>query len=147
MFDCFSLMKYSTFLLVIVIAILSCAGFAQEPKSSPSPQEQPAKPPEEEKVYSSKEVDTKAVIKNRDSIDPGTSMGYSRDCPDGVVLVLKVVLYKTGKVTNIQIVKPINCSFEEKAIKNVRKVKFTPAIKDGVAVSQYQTFQFNFHKF
>jgi TonB family protein len=74
-------------------------------------------------------------------------MGYSSDCPDGVVLFLKAVLHKSGKVTDIQVVKPINCSFQEKAIKSVRKIKFTPAIKDGVAVSQYQVLQFNFHKF
>jgi TonB family protein len=132
--------------LLIVSLSGFLSNFAQTPKPSPTSiaQEQTDKVADSDKVYSPKEVDAKAIIKNRNKLDP---TGFSLDCPDEAILVLKVILHKSGKVSDVKVIKPISCSFEEKAIKSVRKAKFTPATKDGVAVSQYQLIEFRFHRF
>jgi hypothetical protein len=53
------------------------------------------------------------------------------------------VLCKTGEVTNIQIINPLPFGMNERLIEAVKGIEFTPALKDGKAVSQKQIFEFS----
>jgi len=134
--------------VVLLTGFLFTFSFAQnqKPISASPPQEKSGSVPDEDKVYSPKDVDTKAVIKNTKELDPG-KIGPSSDCSDGARIRLRVVLHKSGTVTAIKTIKSASCSLDEKAIKTVHKIKFTPAIKNGVAVSQYMTMEFGIHKY
>jgi TonB family protein len=55
--------------------------------------------------------------------------------PDEVAL--KMVLRKTGKVTDITVLQASGCSYDREAIKAASKLKFDPALKDSQPVSQY----------
>ena len=60
-------------------------------------------------------------------------------------VVLTAVLCRTGKVTNIKVVKGLPDGLTEEAIKSTRGIKFEPAEKDGEAVSQALTRECNFN--
>jgi TonB family protein len=52
---------------------------------------------------------------------------------------------KSGKVTDVKIIEKSKCSvFDERAIRATQKTKFKPAKKDGVGVSTYMTFEYNY---
>jgi photosystem II stability/assembly factor-like uncharacterized protein len=92
---------------------------------------------EEDKVYTDKEVDIKANF-NKLEDQPQ----FKSDCPDNVDIILRAIMHKSGKVTGVTLIKGAGCSFDIEAIKAVRKLKFTPAIKDGRPVSQYLDVEF-----
>lgn len=90
-------------------------------------------------VYTVDEVDVRAKVKNQlehlpDALD---------DCPIPVGVSLRVVLRKSGKVTDITVLKSSGCSYDLEAIKAVRNLKFDPAIKSGQRVSQYSKIEYN----
>jgi len=95
-------------------------------------------------VYQQSEVDVKAVIDRRTVKKPS-----GRSCQDADVKVaVKAVLHKSGKVTDVEVVESSSCkSFEKAAVKVTRKLSFTPAKKDGAAVSQYQTLIYDYTRF
>ena len=83
-------------------------------------------------VYTVDQVDVRAKVKNQlehlpDALD---------DCPIPVGVSLRVILRKSGKVTDITVVKSSGCSYDREAIKAVNKLKFDAAIKSGQPVSQ-----------
>jgi hypothetical protein len=48
-------------------------------------------------------------------------------------------------VTEVEVRRESDCKkYQERAVKSVRKVKFKPAQKGGVAVSQYAMFEYNY---
>lgn len=94
--------------------------------------------PEEDIVYAGKDVDAKAVITSK----PRPLNG--RGCPPKVSATLRLVLHKSGKVTGIQVVKLANCRLDRSSMEEARGLKFEPARKGGVPVSQYITVQFNY---
>lgn len=96
-------------------------------------------------VYTQQEVDVKAVVLDRRSVDRSAG----RSCKDSdVKVVLRAVLHKSGKVTDVEVVESSSCeSFQKAAIKIARKISFTPAKKDGVAVSQYQSLIYDYNRF
>jgi len=140
--------RNSVLALIPLISFLFLTSFAQVQKSGShaEPQSSPDKVADEDKVYSRKEVDTKVTILNRKEIDPG-KLGASLDCQNGAMVILRVVLHKSGKVTEVKIKRSSQCSLDVKAEKAVRSIKFMPATKDGVAVSQYIEMKFQFRKF
>lgn len=105
-------------------------------------QDPPRKVLDEDIVYSEADVDVKAEILNLDDIDPIRSLGASLDCKDKVEVQLTMVLRKSGKVTNVKVVKSAKCSFDAKAIQSVKRIKFKRAEKNGVVVSQLSTVSF-----
>ncbi|MCP9493684.1 MAG: energy transducer TonB [Pyrinomonadaceae bacterium MAG19_C2-C3] len=135
-------------MFVVASMFLLSSGFAQNqnPSSSSVSQDKIGKASDEDKVYSPKEVDTKAVIKNQKELDP-ERLGAAIDCRNGARGVVKAVLRKSGEVTDIKVKIPALCSLDEKAAKIVSFAKFTPAIKDGVAVSQYIEIKYEFRRF
>lgn len=88
---------------------------------------------DENKVYTTNEVDVKAVIKK--SPRPKPVMNWN--CPSKGEVLLKIILHKSGKVTNIEVIKGIKCGYEQKAIEAAQKIKFVPATKTNRPVSQY----------
>lgn len=92
-------------------------------------------------VYQPEEVDVKATIDRRNMKHP-----TGRDCGDSEVKVLlRVVLHSSGKVTDIEILESSSCeNFQNAAIKAARELKFIPARKNGLPVSQYQKLGFNY---
>lgn len=94
--------------------------------------------PDEDKVYAVNEVDVKANVRNRLEHLPDRKS----DCPDAVQVLLRVVLRKSGKVTDVTVIKPSGCSYDQEAIKTVRKLKFDPAVKSGQPVSQYSEMEY-----
>lgn len=95
---------------------------------------------DEDKVYMPREVDVKAKIKNRDEYVPS----YQRGCPRSMLVTVRVVLHRSGKVTEAHVVKGMTgCAYDREAIKAARGLKFVPAMKDGHPVSQYVDVEYS----
>jgi TonB family protein len=94
-------------------------------------------------IISGAEVDKKAVIdKVRWDLNHPSPVG----CKGRGIVIIRAVLRKSGKVTNITVIERGDCpKFEQKATRAVEKVKFTPAKKDGAPVSTYMQFEFNYN--
>jgi protein TonB len=96
----------------------------------------------EDEVYNSREVDVKAKITSGRNERPD----HRRGCPDNGRVTIRAVLHKSGKVTNVSIVKGLNCSYDKDAMEIVRRYKFTPAMKDGQPVSQAILVEFEYRR-
>lgn len=129
--------KFLTLLLIGVFLLLVLRS------GEAKPQDKLGGGADTDRVYGQSEVDEKAVLDEKSwvaSIPP--SMGC--DARSGSVL-LRVVLRKTGKVTDVVLRESSGCeSFDKRAMKAAVKVRFKPAVKDGNPVSQYVMFQYNF---
>jgi TonB family protein len=90
-------------------------------------------------VYSVDQVDVRAKVKNQLENLPDAK----NDCPIPVRVSLRVVLRKSGKVTDITVVKSSGCSYDQEAIRVVKKLKFDAAVKSGQRVSQYSDIEYN----
>jgi len=61
--------------------------------------------------------------------------------------VLSIVVDAQGNVTDTQVVKPLGVGFDEKALEAVRKWKFKPGTRGGVAVPARVIVQISFRTF
>lgn len=95
----------------------------------------------DEKVYDPKEVDTK--IKILSMPDPGYTYEATRQHVVGVVK-LSAVFTSSGDVRDIQVVNGLPAGLTENAIAVARKITFTPAMKDGHAVSVQMVLTYKF---
>ncbi len=141
------------FLLQVALssAVFFAGGFkanaqAKDPSPTPSPEIREKEEHAEDRIYSGKEVDVKAKVIRLldDPPKPGA------DCPGRMRLVVSVraVLRKSGKVTETELLKESGCSsYDQDAIRAVRNVKFNPALKDDRPVSQYQVFEYQYSRF
>ena len=95
-----------------------------------------------EKVWTSKEVSVRAVIKSN------PFPGYPREArPYGVQgqVKLRIILGADGRVRDkIEVLEGLPHGVTEEAIKTARGIEFEPAQKDGRPVSQYITIIYNF---
>lgn len=136
-------MRIIHFIAIALLVISFNSIEAQESKPSPSPSGSQTNEPAQDKVYSGKEVDVKAKIKPQpnDVPQPG------RDCEDfdyQLRAVLRVILRKSGAVSDVRLIKGSGCSFDKAAIAVARRIKFDPAMKDGQPVSQYLQVEYEF---
>ncbi|HLM56347.1 MAG TPA: energy transducer TonB [Pyrinomonadaceae bacterium] len=99
-------------------------------------------PVDYDRTFKQSEVTKKAVITGKP--EPAFTEQGRRFNVNGVVR-LRVVLNKTGGVTNISVVKPLPHGLTEKAIAAARGITFEPAQKDGRTVSQYVVLEYNFN--
>jgi TonB family protein len=60
-------------------------------------------------------------------------------------VVLRAVFSSSGQVTNIRAVSGLPYGLTERAIAAAREIRFSPAMKDGHAVSQYIQIEYNFN--
>ncbi len=102
----------------------------------------PGIPLEKEKIYTGKEVDTKARLVSKP--EPSYTEKARMHGVTGTV-VLKVVFSAQGQVTNIRTVTSLPDGLTERAIAAARKIKFIPAMKDGKYVSMWMQLEYNFN--
>ena len=95
-----------------------------------------------EKVYTGKEVDTKArLIKKPEPTYTERARGEQLT---GTV-VLKCVFAADGTVTNIRVVVGLPYGLTDRSIEAARKIKFIPATKDGKPVSMWMQLEYNYN--
>jgi TonB family protein len=96
-----------------------------------------------ERVFSQKEVDQKAMITSKPR--PIYTDSARQNNVQGTVQV-QVVLDRSGTVGTIKAVSGSDLGYglPEQAIAAARKIKFTPAVKDGRAVSVQVTLEYYF---
>jgi protein TonB len=88
------------------------------------------------------EVTRKALITFKP--EPGFTEEARKNNVTGVVR-LRAVLHASGGIQSISVVKGLPDGLTEKAISAARQIRFTPAEKDGRAVSQYVVLEYNFN--
>ena len=86
------------------------------------------------RTFTPREVDQKARIISRD--EPQYTDEARENKVAGTV-VLRAVFSASGDVTNIRVVNGLPYGLTEKAVEAAREIKFSPAVKEGRAVSQY----------
>jgi TonB family protein len=94
------------------------------------------------RVFSSKEVTKKVTILSKP--EPGYTEEARKNNVTGTVQ-LRAVFSASGQVTNVVPLKRLPDGLTEKAIAAARQIKFTPAMKDGRAVSSYVTLEYTFN--
>lgn len=97
---------------------------------------------EAEGVFSSKDVDRKAMIALKPA--PVYTIEARRNGVEGVVR-LRAVLRASGEVTDIEVLKGLPEGLTEQAVKAARLIDFEPARKDGRAASQRVVLEYNFN--
>jgi TonB family protein len=94
------------------------------------------------KTFSGKDVTTKARVLSKP--EPQYTEEARKNQVTGTV-VLRAVFTSGGQVTNIRAVSGLPYGLTERAIAAARLIKFTPATKDGHAVSMYIQLEYNFN--
>jgi TonB family protein len=103
---------------------------------------QPSGPISESRYFRPSEVDQKARILSR--AEPQYTDEARENAVTGTV-VLRAVFSASGDVTNIRVVSGLPYGLTESAVEAARGIKFSPAMKDGRAVSQYIQIEYNFN--
>jgi len=93
------------------------------------------------RIFNPKEVTQKARILSRP--EPQYTEEARKNQVSGAV-VLRAVFTASGQVTNVRAVAGLPYGLTEKAIDAARRIRFTPAMKDGRPVSQYIQLEYNF---
>lgn len=93
-------------------------------------------------TYRPSEVTRKAVIVFKP--EPDYTEDARRNSTQGVVR-LRAVLAADGKVKDISVVKGLPDGLTKKAVSAARHILFFPAFKDGGAVSQHVTLEYDFN--
>ena len=93
-------------------------------------------------IYTGKEVDVKARLLTKP--EPSYTKDARKNDISGTV-VLIVVFAKTGEVQNIRVVEGLPYGLTEAAIEAAKRIKFTPAMKEGKPVSMWMQLEYNFN--
>src|SRR5947209_12089767 len=94
------------------------------------------------RIFNPKDVTVKARILSRP--EPQYTEEARKNQVSGTV-VLRAVFSSGGQVTNIRTVSGLPYGLTERAIAAARMIRFSPAMKDGHAVSQYIQIEYNFN--
>ena len=94
-----------------------------------------------EKIYQPEEVDRRAKVTRQS--EPRYTEQARRNHTSGWV-VLRVVLKSSGEIGDIKVIKDLPDGLTEECIRVAREMKFEPAMKDGIAVSQYTRVEYTF---
>lgn len=94
------------------------------------------------RVFSGKEVTSKARVLSKP--EPQYTEEARKNQITGTV-VLRAVFTSSGQVTGIRAVSGLPYGLTERAIAAARQIRFTPAMKDGHAVSMYIQLEYNFN--
>lgn len=104
---------------------------------------QPVSPPSARSVFGAGEVQKKARLIDAPAADYPDAARAAK--VNGEVR-LRLVLAADGTVKNIFPMKPIEPGLTAAAIEAARRIKFTPAVRDGKPVSQFETLSYEFRK-
>jgi TonB family protein len=113
-------------------------------RSTPPPERSPTstnEPFDYNKVFTAKEVSQPARLLSKPL--PLYTEEARKNNVAGTVR-LRVVLAASGKVTSMTVLRGLPDGLSERALVAARQIKFEPAIKDGRAVSQYITLDYEF---
>ena len=102
----------------------------------------PGPPVDYRRTFRHDEVTRRAVIVSKP--DPGFTEEARKNGVTGVVR-LRAALSANGTVTQISVIRPLPDGLTERAIQAAQRIKFQPAQKDGRAVSQWITLEYNFN--
>ena len=94
------------------------------------------------RIFSGKEVSSKARVLSKP--EPQYTEEARKNQITGTV-VLRAVFTSGGQVTSIRAVSGLPYGLTERAIAAARQIRFTPAMKDGRAVSMYIQLEYNFN--
>jgi TonB family protein len=94
--------------------------------------------------HTPREVDQRARILSR--TEPEYTEEARRNAVSGTV-VLRALFSESGEVKDVRVISRLPYGLTERAIEAARQIKFTPAIKDGRAVSQYIQIEYEFNLF
>ena len=94
------------------------------------------------KTFKPSEVSSKARIISKP--EPQYTEDARKNQVSGTV-VLRAVFSSNGTVTNIRTVSGLPHGLTERAMAAARQIRFSPATKDGRAVSQYIQIEYNFN--
>lgn len=93
------------------------------------------------RIYEPKEVSLRPKISSK------PAPNYSKEAIAHDVrgrVILKAVLCRTGKVTNVQVIESLPFGMTEKAIEAARAIEFEPAQRNGRRVSEVIRLEYNF---
>ena len=93
-------------------------------------------------VYSGSEVTTRARVLSKP--EP-TYTEQARSAGVSGTVILRAVFTAYGTVENILIVRSLPGGLTARCIEAARRIKFTPATKDGKPVSTFMELQYNFN--
>jgi len=102
----------------------------------------PLTPSSESEAFTLKDVTRKAAISHKP--EPLYTLDARRNTVTGTVR-LRMVLAADGTVQNVSPLTTLPDGLTEQAVEAARGIEFTPALKDGRAVSQYVTVEYNFN--
>jgi len=94
------------------------------------------------RIFSGREVTQKARVLSKP--EPQYTEEARKNQVTGTV-VLRAVFTSGGQVTNIRAVSGLPYGLTDRAIAAARMIKFSPAMKDGRAVSMYIQLEYNFN--
>jgi TonB family protein len=97
-----------------------------------------------DRPFNPRDVDQKARIISRS--EPQYTQEAREQQVQGTV-VLRAVFAEDGSVKNIRVVSSLPYGLTERAVAAAQGIKFSPALKDGRAVSQYIQIEYNFNLF
>jgi TonB family protein len=134
--------------LLVAFTLLAGSGAAraytpQDPPGGGGPG-LPKEPIDYTRPFRQNEVTKRAHITFKP--EPGFTEDARRNEVVGVVR-LRAVLNVSGEVTNVGVIKGLPDGLTEKAIAAAKRIRFTPAEKDGRAVSQQVVLEYNFDIF
>ncbi len=110
----------------------------KDPTPTPSPEQQEEERTEDP-IYSAREVDVRAKVRLDESPSPGPEcLGRRKH-----LVMVRAVLSKSGKVTEVELVKGSGCStYDREAIRVVQNLKFKPAMKNNRPVFNFRNLNF-----
>jgi TonB family protein len=126
-------------IVVVSSLLLTLAACGMAAAQTPTPSPTPAQKECAVQVYRANEVDRKVKILNYPHPDFSEAQVLKHN---GSVIVLRGIMCGTGKVTDIRVVHGVTDDMNDEAIETAKKVKFTPAQKDGQNVSQWLQFEY-----
>jgi TonB family protein len=94
------------------------------------------------RVFSGREVTSKARVFSKP--EPSYTESARKYEVQGTV-VLRCVFSSSGEINNIKVVAKLPHGLTERALRAAREIRFTPALKDGRAVSMYIQLEYNFN--
>ncbi|HEX8843605.1 MAG TPA: energy transducer TonB [Pyrinomonadaceae bacterium] len=92
--------------------------------------------------FNPRDVDRKAQVLSRS--EPKYTEEARKNLVEGVV-VLSAVVAEDGSVRSIKVLSGLPDGLTEKAVEAARETEFSPALKDGRAVSQSIQLEYDFH--
>jgi TonB family protein len=94
------------------------------------------------RIFSGRDVTAKARVLSKP--EPQYTESARKYAVQGTV-ILRGVFSSSGEVKNLKVMTKLPHGLTESALRAARKIKFTPAMKDGREVSMYIQLEYNFN--